>query len=156
MNEQMLLISREFVHRRMINVIILSYRYDTNIVQSHTFYPYDEDICADNVAQLHLIEECEYYDDQPYDPNMRTINELKPKIPGNLHGCDLRIASSTLEPFVFYNEQSGTYDIGTEVLMVRTIAQALKMTPVFIRINETRENRVVSNESGIYSTLLTE
>lgn len=155
MHDQMLAVSREFLRRHLINVNIISYRYGTNIVQAHTFYPYDNVYCADEVDQLHLIEECDYCDERPYNPNMRIINELNTKIPSNLHGCELRIASSTQEPFVFYNEKSVSYDIGTEVLMARTIAQALKMTPVFLRINETRENRVVSNETGIYSTLLT-
>lgn len=155
MHEQMLAVSQEFLQRRMINVNIISYRYGTNIVQAHTFYPYDGRNCADNVDRLHLIEECEYNDEQPYMPGFQDVNKLKPKISNNLHGCPLRIASSTLEPFVFYDKEKALYDIGTEVLMARTIAQALKMTPKFIGINETRENRVVSNETGIYSTLLT-
>lgn len=156
MHDQMLAISQEFLQRRMINVNIISYRYGTNVVQAHTFYPYDGENCADNVHRLHLIEECEYCDERAYAPHFRIMHELTPKIPSNLHGCELRIASSTLEPFVFYDKASASYDIGTEVLMARTIAQALQMTPTFIGINETRENRVVSNETGIYSMLLTQ
>lgn len=151
---QMLLISQVFLRRRMINVNIISYRYNSNIVQSHTFYPYDGRNCATNVDELKLIEECEYSDETPYEPNMKIVHGLRTKIPTNLHGCQLHIASSVLEPFVFYDEESDSFEIGTEVLMARTISQALKMTPVFMRINETRENRVISNESGIYSTLL--
>lgn len=153
---QMQLILQEFLNRHMINVNVISYRIDTNIVQAHTFYPYDDDNCATNVVKMHLIEECEYSDATPYEPQITVIDPLRPKIPSNLHGCELRIASSILEPFVFYDEVMDSFEIGTEVLMTRTIAQSLNMRPVFIRINETRENRLVSNTSGIYSMLLSQ
>lgn len=145
-----------FLDRHMINVNVISYRYNSNIVQSHTFYPYDGDNCAMEVTELHLIEECTYDDEIPFDPKITIKNGLKPKIPNNLHGCKMHIASSVIEPFVFYDETTDAFNMGLEVLMIRTIAQALKMTPVFKRVNGNRENRVVSNETGIYSTLLTQ
>lgn len=143
-----------FLNRHMINVNVISYRFNSSIVQSHTFYPYDEDNCATNVVQMHLIEECVYSDDRPFDPKIMINQELRQKIPNNLHGCNMHIASSTIEPYVFYDQDSGTFNTGLEVLMTRTIAESLSMTPVFHRINETREHRDVSNVTGIYSTLL--
>lgn len=148
-------ILRTFLSRRLINVNIISYREDTNIVQAHTFYPYDDKNCATDVDRLHLIEECEYCDDRPDEPQITVKQKLRPKIPNNLHGCGMYIASSINEPYVFYDDETDAFDIGLEVSMMRTIAQALKMTPIFHRINGTRENREVSNETGIYSTLLT-
>lgn len=124
-------------------------------MQAHTFYPYDDENCASNVDQLHLIEECEYSDERPLDPQITVKHKLRPKIPNNLHGCAMHIAASVNEPYVFYDNEIDSFDIGLEVFMLRTIAQALKMTPVFQRINGTRENREVSNVTGIYSTLLT-
>lgn len=145
-----------FLSRHMINVNVISYRSNSSIVQAHTFYPYDEDNCATNVVQMHLIEECEYSDDRPSDPEITVNHTLRPKIPSNLHGCEIQIASSVIEPYVFYDQEIQSFDIGLEVLMTRTIAESLKMTPVFHRINESREHREVSNETGIYSTLLTQ
>lgn len=153
---QMQEISREFLHRHMINVNIISYRAASDTVQAHTFYPYDDDNCATDVTKLHQIEECKYSDENPYDPQILIRDPLRAKIPNNLHDCELRIVSSVLEPFVFYDKETDEFNIGTEVLMTRTIAQSLKMKPIFIRINETRENRLVSNESGIYSKLLSQ
>lgn len=147
-------ILNEFLSRHMVNVNVISYRSGTNIVQAHTMYPYDGDNCATTVVRLHLLEECVYDDETPYEPKFTTINRLKPKIPNNLHGCELRIASSITEPFVFYDEAADSFNMGTEVFMVKTISEALKMKPVFMRINETRENRLVDEESGIYSKLL--
>lgn len=153
---QMKMILQLFLSRHMINVNVISYRFNTNIVQAHTFYPYEGGNCAQDVLELHLIEQCEYSDEAPFDPIITVINRLRTKIPNNLHGCELHIASSVIEPFVFFDRKSESFNIGLEVLMVRTIAQALRMTPIFTRINGTRENRAVSNESGIYSTLLTQ
>lgn len=152
--EMMTYILREFRSRKLINVNVISYRHNTNIVQTHTWYPYEGDNCATDVVSVHLIEECYYSDETPHDPVFNVIETLKPKIPFDLHGCELRIAASIMEPFVFYDAESDAFNIGTEVQMTRTIAQALKMRPNFLRINGTRENRVVSNETGIYSLLL--
>lgn len=148
-------ILRIFLSRRLINVNVISYRENSNIVQAHTFYPYEDENCATDVDRLHLIEECEYFDERPFDPKFKIKHELQPKIPNNLHGCAMSIASSINEPYVFYDDKTESFDIGLEVLMLRTIAQSLKMTPVFQQINGGRENREVSNETGIYSTLLT-
>lgn len=145
-----------FLNRHMINVNVISYRYNSNIVQAHTFYPYDGKNCAKEVTELHLIEECEYSDENPFSPKITIKNKLRPKIPNNLHGCEMRISSSKIEPFVFYDKDSNSFDMGLEVLMIRTIAEALKMTPVFMQVNATRENRAVSNETGIYAALLTQ
>lgn len=147
-------ILQEFLNRHLINVNVISYRINSNIVQAHTFYPYYGGNCATDITKLHLIEECEYDDETPFDPKITIINKLMPKIPNDLHSCEMRITSSVIEPFVFFDKHSGSFNTGTEVLMIQTIAKALKMEPVFNRINETRENRAVSNETGIYANLL--
>lgn len=153
---QIKLVLQLFLSRHMIDVNVVSYRFNSTIVQSHTFYPYDGENCATDVTELHLIEECEYSDESSFDPSITIINELKSKIPNNLHGCEMRIASSVMEPFVFYDKHTNSFDMGLEVLMIKTISHALKLVPVFMFINGTRENRVVSNETGIYSHLLTQ
>lgn len=152
--EYITFVLRKFLHRKMINVNVISYRANADIVQTHTWYPYEGANCADDVMNVHLVEECMYSDETPHDPTFNVIETLKPKLPNDLHGCELRIAASITEPFVFFDSGSDAFNVGTEVLMTRTIAQALKMRPQFLRINETRENRVISNETGIYSLLL--
>lgn len=154
--DQMQSILQLFLNRHMINVNVISYRSKSSIVQAHTFYPYDGDNCAKEVTKLHLIEECEYSDETPFDQKITIVNELRSKIPNNLHGCEMRIASSIIEPFVFLDEDTNSFDTGLEVLMLRTIASALKMIPIFMRVNGSRENREVSNETGVYSDLLTQ
>lgn len=154
LTEYIQFICREFLRWNMINVNVISYREGTNVVQAHTFYPYDGDNCASDVRALSLIEECAYSDDTPDDPVLVDVNRLRRKIPNDLHNCELRMAASVFEPYVFYDEQATDFPTGTEVIMARTIARALKMRPVFKRINETRENRLISNETGIYSLLL--
>lgn len=154
LDEMITFILREFLNRSLLNVNVISYRYSADIVQTHTWYPYEGGNCANDVVNVHLVEECAYSDATPHEPTFNLIEPLKPKIPYNLHGCELRIAASVTEPFVFYDAESDAFSIGTEVLMTRTIAQALKMSPKFVRINGTRENRVVSNDTGIYALLL--
>lgn len=154
LNEMITFILREFLHRNLVNVNVISYRHNADVVQTHTWYPYEGGNCANDVFNVHLVEECMYSDATPHEPTFNMIEPLKPRIPNDLHGCELRIAASVTEPFVFYDAESDAFNIGTEVLMTRTIAQALKMRPKFLRINETRENRVVSNDTGIYALLL--
>lgn len=147
-------ILRIFLSRRLINVNIISYRENSNIVQAHTFYPYNDDNCATKVDQLQLIEECIYSDDRPFGPQFIIKHKLRTKLPNNMHGCPMNIAASINEPYVFYDDETDKFKEGLEVLMLDTIAKALKMTPIFQRISEGRENRLVSNQTGIYSTLL--
>lgn len=147
---------REFLQRKMLNVNVISYRENTNIVQVHTWYPYEGSNCAKDIFKVHLLEECVYMDEDRFNPTFNIKNLLKQKIPHDLHGCPLRIASSVYEPYVFYDEKNNDFLFGTEVFMIRTICQALNMKPIFMRINGTRANRVISNETGVYSKLLQE
>lgn len=139
----------------MLNVNVISYRKDTNIVQTSTFYPYQDGHCANVVGNLSMFDECEYHDgdDDNYYSEVRTITELQRKIPSKLHDCPLNISGAIAEPYVFYDVSTDDFQKGTEVLMVRTIAEALQMTPIFSLINETRENRIINNLTGIYSNL---
>lgn len=146
---------RAFLAVNMLNVNVISYRKDTNIVQTSTFYPYQDGNCANIVDRLSTFDECEYHDgdDDNYFSEVRQIKELHRKIPSKLHNCPLNISGAIAEPYVFYDASTDDFQKGTEVLMVRTIAEALQMTPIFLLINETRENRNISNTTGIYSNL---
>lgn len=139
----------------MLNVNVISYRKDTNIVQASTFYPYQDGNCANIVGRLWTFDECEYNDGDNNNlySKVRNIKKLHKKIPNKLHNCPLNISGAIAEPYVFYDVSTNDFEKGTEVLMVRTIAEALEMTPIFSLINETRENRIISNLTGIYSNL---
>lgn len=149
MESQIYEILKAFLRFNMLNINVLSYRKDSNIVQASTYYPYADTNCANDVINLQTVEECEYSDD---DPDLMPLQKLERKVPLNLHLCPLKISGSVSEPYVFYDEQDGFVE-GTEVLMIRTIAEALEMTPLFSYINETRENREINAQKGIYSTL---
>lgn len=140
---------KQFLMFNIINVNVISYRYGSNVVQAHTFYPYDGSNCANEVNELTLLEECVYSDDSPDNVEMLVVEERRPKIPNDLHGCELNIAASIIEPFAFDD-----FETGTEIFMTKTIAEAMNMKPVYKYINETRETRTISNETGIYSLLL--
>lgn len=151
---QIQLILEVFFEVHAYNVKVVSFRLDADIIQMHTWYPYEGNNCADGVRNIHLIDECHYSDHRKGPQYMLRLQPLKPVIPNNLHGCPLRIAGSAYEPFSYYDSSRQGFYGGIEVHLVYGIARALEMTPVFIRINETRDNRIISTSTGIYSTLL--
>lgn len=142
-----------FFKIRALNVKVISFRKGSNVIQAHTWYPYEGENCANEVRDIHLINEC-YYSDDRVGQLIRNVTLPRPAIPLDLHGCPLRIATSVYEPYVYYDPVHKEFNRGIEILLIRAIAQALEMTPIFIPVNETRENRVVENDTGIYSMLL--
>lgn len=153
LHSQIRLIFEAFFNLHVLNVKVISFRHNSDVIDMHTWYPYEETNCAKGVRNIHLVDECSYSDDRTGPQPVRNIQALQPIIPPDLHGCPLRVASSSYAPFVHYHQARGTYH-GIEVRMIQSIAQALGMTPIFIYINETRVNRIVSKETGIYSLLL--
>lgn len=154
---QIRFILETFYRAHVLNVKVISFRRDDDVIQMHTWYPYEGTNCAEEVRNIHLIDECHYSDSREGAQDVRSVQTLQPIIPANLHGCPLRIACSTYEPFVHYYDSAqndATLKSGIEIRLVRSIARALEMTPVFIHINETRDNRNISTESGIYSLVL--
>lgn len=148
-------IMETFFEYRVLNIKVISFRRHSSVIQVHTWYPYEGTNCADEVRNIHLIDECHYSDARNGPQAVRNVAPIQPIIPLNLHGCPLRVATSVYEPYVFYDSGRKDFYRGIEVRLVRTIAQALEMTPIFIHMNETRVNRIVSNKTGIYSMLLT-
>lgn len=143
-----------FFESNALNVKVMSHRLDANVIQMHTWFPYEGTNCACGVRNIHLINECRFSDSRNESQFVRHITSMQPVVPVDLHGCPLRVAASVYGPYVYYDPIQKDFKNGIEVHLIRTIAQALNMTPVFIGINETRDNRIVSNETGIYSMLL--
>lgn len=152
--DQIFAVLRAFLEVNMLNVNVISYQKDTNFVRASTYYPYEGTNCVNDVSNLITFDACEYNDN--YDSlfaEITGLKELLPKIPGKLHNCPLNISSAISEPYVFYDKETDMFSRGTEVLMVRTIAEALQMNPIFSLNRDTRETRVISNETGVYSAL---
>lgn len=135
----------------MLNVNVISISINKKSVQTHTWYPYGNGKCAKNVADILLVDECLY--DRKEVIQLFSHNDLLPKIPKDLHQCELTVAASIYEPYTFHDKDRGFFD-GSEIHLVHMIARALNMNIKFILMNETRENRFVSNDSGIYAPLL--
>lgn len=144
-------ITQIFFAYRMLNVNIISIGTNKKSVQMHTWYPYGNGKCANKVSDILVIDECIY--DETGMIDLFGHNDLLPKVPKDLHQCELKVAASIYEPYTFYDAQRGFYD-GVEIHLVKMIARALNMKVVHVLLNETRENRFVSNETGIYSPLL--
>lgn len=146
------LIFETFFQAHALNVKVISFRGDADVIQMHTWYPYEGTNCANEVRNIHLVDECHYSDDHLGAQPLRRLQPLQPLVPLHLHGCPFRTVCSLYEPFVY--DGKCPMRMGIEVHMVRSITRALGMKPIFIYINETRDNRVISNESGLYSKLL--
>lgn len=145
---------RLFYEKNMYNVNVISRKTESRIVQVHTWYPYDSGRCADKLPNAVLVEECDCDTPECSEPQFKSINELKPKIPRTLHQCELNVAVSIYEPYTFYDWKSKSFTDGSEILMTKMIAKKLDMKLNFIKINGTRDNRYVSNESGLYSLIM--
>lgn len=81
-------------------------------------------------------------------------NKKIPKIPLSLHMCPLTVSASVFEPYTYYEFETDTWTKGIEVLLVHTIAKVLRLRPIFVRVNESRENRVVERLSPGYENLV--
>lgn len=147
-------ILRLFFDSKMFNVNVISRKIGSAFVQMHTWYPYDDGRCANETSNAVLIEECHCETQECSEPQLKSIAEEKPKIPQTLHQCDLNVAVSVYEPYTYYNLKNGSFTTGSEVLMIKIIAQKMDMKLNLFKVDGTRDNRYVSNESGLYSHIL--
>lgn len=73
-----------FFELRALNVKVISFRRGANVIQVHTWYPYEGTNCADEVRNMHLIDECRYSDGRSGPQSVRNIFPHQPIIPLNL------------------------------------------------------------------------
>lgn len=140
-----------FLRYKMLNVKLLTFRHSSSTMDVISWLPFDNGNCANRVIDLVSIGSCEYTDEGfEYNEFLAAQKIVSPR---RTPGCPIRIATSIQEPYVYYNRTTRIFD-GLEVVMVRNIAYAMDLRPTFLLINEVRSNRVVSNVTGIYSTLL--
>lgn len=146
----------QLLEHGMLNVNVIAAPQQLGTVQVHTWYPYAYGNCAKQVRGAVLIDECEYgqrrptannESDQGHDLAYRPHAKV-PKIPATLHGCEMRVSTSVWEPYSVYDERSGAFTSGIEVLLIRTIAAVLHLRPQFVRLAVNRENRVQRGEEN--------
>lgn len=154
------LVLDKLLQHGMLNVNVMSHRIDTNIMQVVTWYPYASGNCAKEIRELTVIDECEYQiRDENDEENRHTAyaiykpNRKVPKIPLTMNGCPLLVSSSVWEPYTFYDSNSNRFVKGIEVLLIYTIAQVLRLRPIFKYLNETRENRLSDRLPDAYAEL---
>jgi hypothetical protein len=161
----------------MLNVNVMSQRYNTSIIQTQTWFPYEGHNCADTILNLRLIDECEYIEmDEPITDDREVVekeddeygeqskqyllrerhyfSDFGSKSPKNFHGCPLKISSSIWEPYVV--GAAGKIEGGLEVKMIDAITSKLNMVPVYKIIPpEIPHLRVTNNnKTGFYADLL--
>lgn len=128
-----------------------------------TWFPYENDNCATDVRRLVVIDKCEFLDDNasPDGENASVrpkilyfANPKRPKVPGTLHNCPLRVSSSVWAPYSYFDDDTQTFSTGIEVLLIQTIARVLRMNTEFNLLAETRENRIAGQPYDGYEQLV--
>lgn len=171
-------VMQELFQYNVLNVNVMSVRYNTSLIEVVTWFPYEGNSCADRITKIRLIDECEYVEvadmdnstsltpSVPTESNTTLIakkfvylekhyhTEYFPKIPKKLHDCPLRIASAVWEPFVVANGSAVTK--GLEVLMLFTITEKMKLQPQFTIVEQEKAHAFLKadNVSGLYADLL--
>ncbi|XP_058458991.1 uncharacterized protein LOC131435082 [Malaya genurostris] len=159
----------------VLNVNVMVQRYNTSVLEVWTWFPYENGECADNIAKIRLIDECEYAE-VPIEDQSETENETKvlpdeletlwtfrekhffsdfgPKIPKDYNYCPLMISTVVWEPFVVGNES--IIEKGLEVLMIEAITARMKLTPVYKVIDPVRATARITadNQTGFYADLI--
>lgn len=153
--EKLRYLFRLFLNSQMINVVII-YKNET-MVDASTWAPYDGENCADSIDELYPLDRCTSSIQIESENETITIanNEADNliKIPDNLHQCPLNISASVWVPFVGYINATKEWR-GIEVAILKIFAKKFNMTINFLWNYEKRGNRLISNHTGVYSTLL--
>ncbi|XP_055624912.1 uncharacterized protein LOC129767755 [Toxorhynchites rutilus septentrionalis] len=165
----------------VLNVNVMIQRYNTSVMEVWTWFPYENGGCADNIAEIRLIDECELVQTQ-YDltfeeeflnetaensttplPVQQTLwmfrekhyaSDFGPKVPIDYNSCPLKITTSIWAPFVVGNET--TIEKGLEVLMIETITARMKLIPVYTILDPQRASARITadNNTGFYADLI--
>lgn len=146
--------------------VLFQFKNDTKMIKVVTWFPYHKESCAESVENIREIEICVVTEttnattnEIERSHNVTSLNQkLYPIIPNKLHNCTLRVSSVPWEPFVVDDDDEDDVIIekGLEVIMLRTIAQGMKLTPSIKTINKERATRTITdnNRTGLYSKLL--
>ena len=126
-----------------------------------TWFPYFNQSCASTVENIYTIEECDIIEsvDESGEitkkENITAFNqEMYPKIPNTLNGCQMGVSTVIWEPFVVGNDT--TVESGLEILMLETITGQMELKLKFnILKGEVVMKKITDdNKTGIYADLL--
>lgn len=141
-----------FLRHDMLHVKIFTLRKSARILGVITWFPLDNRNCAMMVTELIALGRCEYAESGAFEYIEHAAVASKEVIPRHLPGCVLRVTTSILEPYVYYDTRTRQL-AGLEVRLVQAIAHKLGMHADFLLIEDNRDFRIVSNETGIYAHL---
>lgn len=127
-----------------------------------TWFPYSNQSCALTVANIYTIDECNiFYSVDEESGELRTeksINafnqEMYPKIPNSLNGCEMTVSTTIWEPFVVGNDTN--VESGLEILMLETITGQMELKLKFniLEGNVVTKKITDDNQTGIYADLI--
>lgn len=163
MNETMLEaqtqdVLEQLFKKSMYNVNVMSQKIDTFMLQSYTYFPYDEGNCATSVKNVRILHECVNEKESSEDPDNIKVKEYNkfrfPKIPNRLHGCRLNVSVAVQTPYVV--KSNDKIESGIEIQMLNMIGQKLDLKPMYRIIDEQLLNSLTTNNRthGLYSDVL--
>lgn len=134
-----------------------------DIMETETWFPYDGELCADRVANIHKIDKCKatkHFDNETgaveWEQSFETFYEEKyPKLPFTFHQCSFHASVFIWEPFVVAGED-GQIDSGLEILMLNTITKQMNLAIRYKILDNELATRKISydNQTGIYADLI--
>ena len=151
----------ELFEKDVLNVNVMAPRYNSSILDTYTWFPYENSQCARKVGKVRLIDECESVKDESDSVKylfgeQSFYSELFPKIPHEFHNCPLEIGAIISEPYVVGSKDSSIVDNGLEVLMIEAMGRMLKLKPKYTIFERQKATDLITanNETGIYGQLL--
>lgn len=154
LNESIENVFNELLGHFVLNVNIMYQNIENpNQLQAVTWFPYQNQNCANRIINIQMIDDCETFENGSIywvQSNM----DLYPKIPSTFHYCPLKITANVNEPYVV--AENKTIKNGLEILMLETIAEKLIMTPIYEVADREIATKQISSDNitGLYASLI--
>ncbi|XP_055585200.1 uncharacterized protein LOC129738048 [Uranotaenia lowii] len=88
---------KKLMDRELLNVNVLVQRYNTRVLESWTWFPFENDGCGDEIVTLRMIDSCEYVE-VPVEKNSETKKEDLWKGSDLLYFNQTLMDNSSIEP----------------------------------------------------------
>jgi hypothetical protein len=129
------------------HVSVSGTRLKRDALELYTAFPYEGENCGE-VTQVNLMDRWHIYNNEGFSYN---VNLFPPKIPNNFRGCEIRVGSAILPPFVIpagnttHSDGSIVYKLhGLAVHNILLLADKINTTVVFLSPSQgfTEQNAV--------------